>query len=572
MSAEIFEISIVDQDQPTIVISETGDIGPAGKDGTDGKDGEAGVAGPPGSTGASVVLQFDDGYADNVNALDLAIQYGVKLVMYVDVYKINGTQFGQAAATIGLIRDWIEAGCEIGVHPNFPTDAAATATEYQLIRDLVTGLKSIAAGGVVTTNGSMSHPQYASWRPISMSYQGGVRSDTTDRHMRHYYKFIRTITGTIASRGDVLYVRSDDSEKTILQSGTSADTFVDGAGVTLTPLANSLSLIRSIAATGSQTFLYFHGTPIAMPVSQPSYQAPFILRSQLETLIQACRTDNVKIVTHEQIGAANLYRDFRFDDSLGQFLTNAGDSAGFVTGPEAPYLSASRFVRLTATAFRSNTNTTFNAQPIVVKPFCRYRVRMMYRIPVDLVLNGGTGNWNHGLEFIFQTFQGNTANSGSGAHRYASVNCQNNRPSPATLRLPYLANGGAWQEFVGDFLSLAGQLAQLRVSLFNCTGTVDIGDLQIEEMESLSQRSFGGSNTFDTSLGRLIGLPTTNLTGEGRQWDWDVIVSAPLLNTAAGACDIGLVNKIGDGSYRVFNNAGNRSGQFFWSAIPRGVG
>lgn len=469
--------------------------------------------------GGAVAFMFDDGYQSNyLNALPIFKKYGFAATLAVETAFVSANYGGNPLfpmCTPSQLRELIEAGWEVCNHPALNlahTEAqmvTAVRAENQLLLDYLTGAKN-APGG---TAGSVTHPQYTAYPIETAVYQGGARNATSDLAYRYVFDKVRSINGPVATRGDYLYVMNQAQERQMGVSAFPIDTSVN-------PIAKILAFIEAVAQTNSQAILYGHDTPVAYLGSSP----PSILRDELETILKRCQELGVAVVPLRNLYKANAVADKRFDNSSGAFAARAGDTADFVTSDTLH--GAARAVRLISSAGVGNDNTYYTTESFTVEPFCRYKVTIRYKIDVDLTLVGGTGNRNHGLNLSLVTQCGNTAGDAAGAYTINQLVL-----NTAASRLPYQVTSGygvsEWTLITGW-----GSQANFKASLYNCSGQVLIGAIYIEKMESLIAMPLNGTSTFNTSLGRLIYLPTAGLSAL-RGWKWDIRVSAaPIVSSA----------------------------------------
>lgn len=468
------------------------------------------------SRGGVIALMFDDGYQSNHSfALPILAQYGFAATLAVESQYIGATTYGggfYTMCTASNLRDLVDAGWEVCNHPALVlanTEAqmvTAARTENELIVDVLTGAK-VMPGNVPA---AVTHPQYEDYPIETAVLQGGARNATSDLAFRFLFDKVRSIPGAVATSGDYLMTYAQHQER---QMGCTA--FV--IDTTAASLVQSLAFIEGVAQTGARAILYAHHTPSSAPGGGA---APYILASELETLMRRCHELGVQVVPLRNLYRANAIADKTFEDSTGSFSARVGDTAGFVTVDTLH--GATRAVELVSSAGVANTNTYYQTANFVCEPFTRYKITIRHKIDVDLALTGGVGNRNHGLNVGLLTTAGNTAQDGGGQHE-ANNWIQND----AVSRIPYLATTG-YGSYEVTLCTGNGTQASVKCSLYACTGTAKIGAIYVEKMESLLALPLTGTNTFNTSLGRAIFLPAGLPTG-ARGYKWDVrIVAAPI--------------------------------------------
>lgn len=473
--------------------------------------------------GGVIAFMFDDGYASNyINAMPIFQKYGMAATVFVEVDKIGRFYNDQPAYPVcnaDQLRGLIRAGWEVTNHPNLNlTDTEAVMVskaqaENTLLVQYLTGEK-IAP---YAEPGSLTYPEFLNYPVESCAYRGGARNATSDLAYRYVFDKVRSINGTEADRGNHLYAFGNTAERTTQMSAITIDT-------SNASMSQILGYIESVAQTRSTALFYGHDTPAAAP---NPVLAPYLLASELETILKRCHDLGVAVVPLRDLYKGNAIRDTRFDYASGYFSARTGDSAAFTTTDTLH--GAARAVQITSSALVANINTNYSTEGFVVEPFCRYRIRVRYKIDSELNI-AGTGNWNHGLRVILSTGEGNTIGGFAGGHDNYQVAGNDSNPAGA-LRCPYAVTSG-YAEYSVILVSGNGAIAQVRLALYNAIGTVKIGQIIAEKLESLLTLPYYGTNTFNTSAGRTIYLPTSGAS-TARNWKWKVDVIAPLLTSAA---------------------------------------
>lgn len=470
------------------------------------------------SRGGVVAFVFDDGYQSNyVNALPLFRKYGFAATLAIEIDKVS-TSYGSDPAypvcTPANLREMVDAGWEICNHPNLnlaDSEAqmvTAARAENQLLVDYLTGAK-VAPGGAP---GGVTHPQYLGYRVETAVLRGGARNATSDAAYRFLFDKVRSIAGAVASRGDYLHSFARHQERRMGCTAYVVDT-------TNRPLQDSLAFIESVAQTGAQAIIYAHDTPLTVVGI-----TPYILASELETLLKRCHELGVAVVPLGYLYRGNAVYDKSFENSTGSFTARTGDTAAFTTSDTLH--GAARAVELVSSAGVANDVTQYTTRTFVCEPFCRYKVSIRYKIDVALTLVGGTGNRNHGLNVTLLADAGNTAGDSAGLHLAREMVLND-----AAARLPYDVTTG-YGTYEVTLCTGYGSQASVRVSLINCTGAIKIGAIYAEKGESLLSLPLSGVSTFNASLGRQIYLP--DVAGSGaRGWKWRVEVSAAAIASAA---------------------------------------
>ena len=288
------------------------------------------------------------------------------------------------------------------------------------------------------------------------------------------------------------------------------------ADTTMNQLSKTLAFVSSVAQTRSKAIMYVHDTSDTVVGLIPN-----ILTSELDALLKRCYELGIAVVPLSRFSTGNAIWDSTFENVSGS-LSDAGADYTAQFSAADTLNGATRCVELAATVGAANDNNAkYETESFVCEPFSRYRVRVRYKIDADLTLVGGTANRNHGLNLSLVTLQGNTsglAACSSSARREIVLNDQ-----AAAARLPYQATSG-YDEYSVELVTGFGALALVRVSLFNATGAVRIGQIIAERLDSIIDRPLSGTHNFDTTIGRTIYLPTPN-TSNGRQWEWELSVS-----------------------------------------------
>lgn len=474
--------------------------------------------------GGVVAFVFDDGYRSNyVNALPIFRKYGYAATLAVEVDKIGQNYNADPdypVCTAADLREMIRAGWEVCNHPDLDLEATeaemvtAAKAENRLLVDLLTGAKiKDYSTGAVTDGSSEFADEFGSYTVTSAVYRGGSRTATSDMAYRYLFDKVRTINGSAAERGDHLYAFGAGAEQTMMMSAWSLDTTLNSVGKTI-------AFLESIAQTRSKAILYGHDTPVVGGAT------PRILASELEVILYHCRRLGLAVVPLERFSRGNAISDGTFENSLGSLAANSGDTTAFST--DDTLNGGTRCVVVTATSNRANMSTAYQSEHFVCEPFCRYRIRVRYKIDEALTLNGGAGNRNHGLNVSLETRQANT--SGATASVAQSGYIELNDPAGAR-RAPYQATSG-YEEYSVDLVTGMGASAFVSVGLFQCTGTVRIGQVIAEKLDSIIDRPLSGTHTFNTTSVRGLYFTTPNSSGN-RQWGWTVDIRySPPASTA----------------------------------------
>lgn len=474
------------------------------------------------SRGGVVAFVFDDGYESNYsNALPVFRKYGFAATVAQEVERIGQDYNGDPAypvLTTEHLRELIDSGWEVCNHPDLIlTDGesqmvASAQAENQLLIDLLTGakVKNYSTGEITT--GTVTHPQFSNYRITSAVYRGGARNETSDTAYRFVYDKVRSINGTVAERGDFLYAFSQYSERTTQMSAFPVDT-------TSNSIEKSLAFIDSVAQSNSTAIIYAHDVPDGVGGA-----TPWISKQDLDSLLARCKELGVQVIPLRNLFKGNAISDSRFEFSTGSFSARTGDTAEFDATDTLN--SQSRCVHLQSIAHVANQNTGYSTAAFVSEPFCRYRVRVRHKIDVDLDILGA-GNRNHGLNVTLNTLEANTSGNSGGTH--SASNLVLNDPDVID-RLPYQATAG-YEEYSVILVTGYGNAANVNLSLYNCTGSVRIGQIIVEKLDSIIAKPLSGSQNFNTSLGRDIYLPTPGSSIE-RPWRWQFEVkAAPLTFT-----------------------------------------
>lgn len=468
--------------------------------------------------GGVIAIVFDDGYRSNyLNAMPIFQKYGMAATLFLEVEAVAlnyNSNPDYPVVNADEMRALVRAGWEIANHPALVlTDTEATMVskaraENLLIREYLTGEK-IAPNAQA---GTLTYPEFSDYTIDGIAYRGGARNATSDKAYRYLYDKVRSINGPESIRGDHLYAFGVGSERTTQMSAFTIDT----SGV---PLTQILPFIKSVSQTGSTAILYGHDTPVTAPAT---VAAPYILASELEQVLKLCHDLGVAVVPLRNLFQGNALHDPRFDNSSGSFAARAGDSAGFDT--TVTMNGGARTVKLFSVTPVSNINTRYVTPSFVAEPFCRYRIRTRYKIDTDLDILG-TGNRNHGLQLQLSSLEANTVGDSTGFHSLSDVALND---TSAVIRLPYAATGGAWEENEVILVNGAGPMAQLQYAMFNAGGTVWIGNIIIEKLDSIIQVPLSGQNTFNTTGSRRIYLPAFG-GSVPRGWTWEVSFKVPTL-------------------------------------------
>ena len=473
--------------------------------------------------GGVIAFMFDDGYASNyTNALPIFRKYGMAATVAVEVDKVGSNYNGQPAYPVcnaDQLRGLVRAGWEVTNHPNLTlTDTEAVMVQKAQAENTL--LVQYLTGERLAPNaqpGSLTYPEFAGHPVETAVYRGGARNATSDLAYRYVFDKVRSINGTEADRGNHLYAFGATAERTTQMSAFTIDT-------SNTSMNQILGFIDSVAQTRSTAIVYGHDTPVTTP--SPAL-APYILASELETILKRCHDLGIAVVPLRDLYKGNAIRDSRFDYASGTFSARSGDSAAFTSADTLH--GAARSVQITSSALVANNNTGYSTEGFVVEPFCRYRIRVRYKIDSELNING-TGNWNHGLRVILSTGEGNTMGTGAGSHENWQVAGNDSNPAGAN-RCPYAVTSG-YAEYSVTLVTGNGASAQVRLALCNAIGTVKIGQIIAEKLESVLTLPYSGSSTFNTSAGRTLYLPGSGASTQ-RNWKWKVEVSSDLLTTSA---------------------------------------
>lgn len=472
---------------------------------------------------AKLALIFDDGYKNNVTgALPVLKKYGFAATIAVEIERINLNYGGNAntpVVTAEDMREWIRAGGEICNHPNLNTAeteanmASQAVAENERLRDILSG--ALVWSGSTFVAGPVTHPEFSDFVVDSAVYRGGARNQTTDNAYYTVFDKVRTINGPVATRGDGIYMTDPLGEMPMLWSAFTIDPSGDD-----TAFLNMLIWVRSLAGSQTTGIIYGHFTPDATPgfASPP----PYITTPQLDKLCKLCRDNGIEIVPFNRIGASNLLPQNTFGPDGTLVLANgtAGNTATYDTVEKLN--SASRSVNLTAAVSASSGNAPrVESNAFVVEPFSRYRVRVRYKIDVEL--DRGGANPNHGMDVQLVTSFSDTPAS-------ADINVNNYLVSPL-VAIPFQVTSG-WGVHETVLFSGLGFRGGLRITLTNCIGTVRIGHISVEKLDSFARRPLVLTNTYNTVIARRVNIPNSSNTGS-RKWRWKVDVeSNPVVSTA----------------------------------------
>lgn len=456
----------------------------------------------------TVAFVFDDGYRSNyLYALPIFRRYGFAATMAMEMERIGGNYNGDPNYPVcngADMRALIAAGWEICNHPALTLSdsegamVAKARSEHAVLRAALT------EGGL--------YPEFANYPVTSVVYRGGARNATSDLAYRYLYDKVRSINGPIADRGDYLYVMGQGAERTTQMSAFPVDT-------TSTTVQASMAFLESVAQTNATAIIYAHDTP-----SGPGGATPHISEADLDRLLRHCRDLGLAVVPLARLYKGNAIADTRFDLATGSFGTRSGDVAQFSSTDTLN--GADRCVVMTSSAPVANLNTRYTTSEFVVEPFCRYRIRVRYKIDADLVLQGGEANRNHGLAINLETSTGNTANNGSSAHsaHWEVINSTSDR-------LPYKATSG-YEEWSIVLVTGRGARALVRAGLYNCTGTVRVGQIVAERLDSVIDLPLSGKVALSTTTFARVYLPSPS-AGSSRPWEWDVTATAAAVETTA---------------------------------------
>lgn len=473
--------------------------------------------------GGVIAFMFDDGYASNYTyALPIFRKYGMAATIAVEVDKVGANYNGNPdypVCTAEQLRELVRAGWEVTNHPALTlTDTESVMVskaqaENTLLVEYLTGEK-IAPNA---QPGTLTYPEFVGYPVETAVYRGGARNATSDLAYRYVFDKVRSINGAEVASGNHLYAFGTSSERTTQMSAFPADT-------TSTPLERIISFVESVAQTRSTAILYGHDTPQSAPGSPI---APYILEAELEQVLKRCHDLGVAVVPLRDLYQGNAIRDSRFELSLGTFNARSGDTAGFITNDTLN--GGSRAVQLVSSASVSNQNTRYTTTVFACEPFCRYRIRVRYKIDTDLDI-GGAGNWNHGMWVVLNTDEGNTVGNAAGSHTNRDI--AGNDPTPTgPNRVPYQATSG-WGETAPILITGNGSVASVSIALVSCIGTVKVGQIIAERLGSIIDIPYSGSNTFNTSAGRVLYLPGTGGSA-ARAWTWQVDIQAPPITHTA---------------------------------------
>lgn len=470
---------------------------------------------------AKLALIFDDGYKNNVTgALPILRKYGFAATIAVEIERINLNYNGNAnlpVVTAEDMREWIRAGGEICNHPALDKAeteanmAAEAVAENERLRDILSG--ALVWNGSTFVSGAVTHPEFSNFRVDSAVYRGGGRNATSDLAYFTVFDKVRTINGPVASRGDAIYVTDPQGEMPMLWSAYTIDTNDDASA-----FAGMLAWVRSLAGSQATGIIYAHFTPDVTPTF--AAPPPYITTPQLDELCRLCYENGIEIVPFNRIGASNLVPQNALADENGMILSQgvSGNTATFDTAVKLNSLP--RSINLTAaTAATGGNRPRMTTGSFVVAPFSRYRVRVRYKI--DTELNRGGVNPNHGMEVSLGTTSADTP----GSSDFSLTNYQATQPAA----IPFEVTSG-WATHETTLISGLGFLAKLSIALNQCTGTVWVGHISIEKLDSLSRRPLVLVNTYNTSIARRISWSAPSNAGS-RKWRWKVDVeSSPVVS------------------------------------------
>lgn len=474
----------------------------------------------PGTSGAKIALIFDDGYRSNfVNAAPILREYGFSATVAVEPERVGQNYGGDPATPVVTAEDMRQLisyyGWEIANHPDLDLGATeeqmaldARAENQQLV-DLMTGAQ--IWNGSAYVSATPTHTQYSDYLIQSCVYRAGLRNATSDSAYYSIYDKVRSINGSIAASGDHVY--ATDHHGKFEQHWTAFPADTNGSNVALQSL---LSFVRGLSSTGSLGVIYAHDVPDSLSGSPTTLYSPppYIPVAHFRELCKVAAENGVQIVPWFSLGRSNMVSDPSFEDTDAIVLAaGSGDVAAYDT--LTTLNGATRSVSLTANTFQANLSTTsLTTKEFPVQPFCRYRIRVRYKIDTDLTLNGGPGNVNHGLSLLLTTYQSNTAGNVGG-----SIDDWSRYSNQSGYSRPYQTTSG-FSTMEVDLYTGFGSDATLTVGLFQCTGTVYIGHLSVERIESIVRTPWSEDATYNTTLARNVFLMTPP-TVPAPIWEWE---------------------------------------------------
>ncbi len=472
------------------------------------------LADPVPGNRARLALIFDDGYRNNVTcALPILRRYGFSATIAVEAERVHLDYAGEPnepVVTAEDMREWIRAGGEICNHPALDLAAseaamaASAVAENERLRDILTGALVWDGSGFVA--GPVTHPEFLDWRVETGVYRFGSRNETSDRAFFTVFDKVRGIQGSVASFGDGIYATDEAGEWPAFWAARSVDTNGSEAALTL-----ALSWIRSVGATGGVAVAYAHFTPDGLPgFADPP---PFITLEHLEALCRACAEAGVEIVPMSALGPMNVLRGpAAWREDFWQLTAGAaGNEAARDTVERLNSLPWSLRLHSDA-AVAGGNRPRARSQQSLLRPFCRYRIRVRYRIDADLVRFGNSPN--HGLEVRLETKAADAPQSAD----LSVTNYEMTQPAP----IPWEATSG-WAVHETVVVSGLGRVGQVELALNWCEGTVRIGHVSLERLDSLERRPFVLEGTFAPGTSRLMRLPKPQNLGS-RRWRWHVVV------------------------------------------------
>ncbi len=482
---------------------------------------------PPGPT---LVLMFDDGYQNNLTvAASIAAEFGHAFTVGVEVERVGKGNYagisGQPVLTAQDLRTLVEKyGCEIVNHAALP-DLAATESvmvadaqaENLLLRQLMTGEKRVSGQNII--DGTITHPEYANYPVAGAVYRGGFRSATSDLAYYYTYDKVRSINGTLGFSGDHLYSTDVDGPKPMHWTALTCDPNNDPAR-----LQKILSYVRSLSGTDTG-IIYGHFTPEDADVADAG-TTPYVSASDFRAICQAAYDAGVRIVPWRNLGPCNLMHDPTLQNGNVHTLQGIGGANDIAARTANNTLNgAATKVELYAEGYRTGNNRpSLTTEPFSVRPFTRYTAHIRYQIQTELVLNGGSGNVNHGISIDHETRQNDTSGILNGtSDDYSSGS------NVAGYARKYQVTAG-YEEIEFEFVTGYGYAATLAISLNQCTGTVHIGHIRISKGESAIRTPPTGIGTHNTSIYDTITLTAPNTT-TSRKWDWDLSASPTITTT-----------------------------------------
>jgi len=480
-----------------------------------------------------MVLIFDDGYYNNWEiAAPILAKHGFSASLSLEVEDVdNEDGAGRPWVTADAMRSLIEDyGWEICNHPNLNLSAdedvmaADAAAENLQIVQLLTG--ELVWNGNDFVAGTLTYPKYSNYKINGAVYRGGARNTDSDNAYYSLYDKVRSINGDIGVSGNHLYITDQESEFTQHWSAIPADPSNNDAA-----FQRLLAFVRGCGSHKKTAIIYAHYTP-QTAAEGDAEGIPYIHAAHLEELCRVCVESGVQLVPWSAIGAANLIYDSAFTNvNNGAFVAASGDTCEFDDGETLN--ESAHSILMTATAYRSSVNLTrYQTETFIVNPFTRYRVKIRYKIGTEMVLNGGPGNRNHGLEVGLITQTGNTDGTAS-----SYINSYRLLQGDLAYNLPYESTGGDYAIHEMIMYTGNGHHASIALSLIQCTGTVNIGQIIVERMDSLNKRPLTVEATYNTTIGRYIQLMKPQVNGY-RDWEWDVkVVSTDATSTVSHTVD-----------------------------------